>query len=110
MKFILLSMKSIELIFPFDTPRFREVWEFYKGFRAEQHRFTFKSPKSEQMALKRWFKNMTEDEAIDTIEHSIANGWRGVFPEHKNLRGTEANGTSGAQQAFELLKQRYGVL
>ena len=100
-----------QIIYPFNDPDFLEAWDFWKEYKKEQHSFKYKSVKAEQMALKRFFKNMNQDEAINAIEYSIANGWKGIFPEssgNKAIRN-QSSSASGGQQAFDLLKQRHGV-
>lgn len=73
---------------PFSSPQFAESWQTWT-----QHRREIKKPITNQSAilsLKKLAK-MTEQQAIDAINHSIANGWQGIFPPKGN---TETRPTS----------------
>ena len=59
-----------------DTEQFRRTWANWQ----QHHREIKKpiTPKSRTMALKK-LEAMGHDRAISAIEHSIANGWQGIF-------------------------------
>lgn len=60
---------------------FSEYWEIWKQYKSEQHKFKYKSPLSEQSALKKLMNlsDGNEETAILIIEQSMANGWSGLF-------------------------------
>ena len=79
-----------EISLPFDSERFAEAWGQFVKYRIEQKKKM--SPRSQRMALKK-IQNITEGEAITTIESSIANGWTGLFPDK-----TDADPETGFKQ------------
>lgn len=90
-----------EVIFPFDTPRFREVWDAWRLYRREIRK-PYRSTLSEQAALK-GLERYGEDMAIAMVERSIANSWQGIFPieEQRNGKSTfSKNGRSGLDAAI----------
>jgi hypothetical protein len=56
-------------------------WQNWKDYKATQHKFRFKSNKSEQVAIKNLLNlaNGKTDIAIAIINQSISNGWKGFF-------------------------------
>jgi hypothetical protein len=79
---------EIDLKFP---ETFRIAWDYWKNFKKEQFRFTYK-PIGEQAALEGLFEMAggSEETAKAIIKQSIKNGWRGLF-ELKDNHGTTAN-------------------
>lgn len=79
------NTKPKEIILPFNTQSFLEIWESFREHRKEiKKKMTIRS---ETMLLKK-LKEMTADEAeaIKIIEQSIANGWQGLFEIKTNKR------------------------
>lgn len=72
--------KENELIFPFPDS-FRSAWIGWLDYKKEQHRFKYKSVKSEQIAINQLYEISEGDpgEAYKIIELAIANGWKGLF-------------------------------
>ena len=59
-----------------DTPEFREAWREYIAHRRDlRHRLT---PRSARMQLRK-LAAIGPERAVAAIEHSIANGYRGIF-------------------------------
>lgn len=74
----------------FDSEVFKKQWELWKVFRKKQHKFSFISMDSENRkltALKN-LANGNEQIAIEIIQQSIDNGWKGFF-ELKKQTGDE---------------------
>lgn len=71
-----------QLIYPFDSEEFFEIWQLWKDYKKEQFRFTFKGVISEQAQLKRLGELSFGDEkyAIEIINYAISQTWRGLFP------------------------------
>ena len=71
--------KEQEVFLPFQTDVFRSQWQLWKQYRKQQHRFTYKSPASEQAALTELGKmsGSQEKKAIAILHHTMAHGWRG---------------------------------
>ena len=84
-----------QIIFPFDSDEFKEVWDLWMKFRAENKWIKYKKI-GMQAALNKLseISNGNEQEAIKIINNSIANSYRGFFEikESKNKDGfTETN-------------------
>lgn len=74
------------MIYPYQTETFYNLWAEWKEYRAKEHKFKFKSEKSEQAALIRIAEiTQTEDEARTIIINSMSNGWKGLFPLKQNI-------------------------
>lgn len=71
----------------FDDPdKASNVWTIWKEHKASQNKFTYKSSKSESIAIKDLAKkskdisgNIRAYIAQAVVERSIANGWQGLF-------------------------------
>lgn len=70
-----------ELIFPFISELFLSAWNKWKIYKKQEHKFTYKAAVTEQAALKNLEKisEKVESVAIEIIEESIANGYKGLF-------------------------------
>lgn len=92
------------VVMPYDSKKFIEAWEFWLDYKKNEHRFTYKSVKSEQVALKQLSELANnEQEAIKIIQVSIANGWKGLFKLDKN--GKESNTDPRAEQYARVLAE-----
>jgi hypothetical protein len=70
-----------EIVFPFSEPQFLSVWGAWKKYKAQEHRFRYKSAQSEQLALHQ-LHNLSGGDcraAVEIIAQSMANGWKGFF-------------------------------
>lgn len=65
-----------EIILPFETKNFKEWWSRWLEYRGEIGK-KYKSPKSEQAALKQ-LSVFDEEFSIQLIERSIAGGYQGL--------------------------------
>lgn len=78
------SKDKPELLMPFED--FEEIWQQWCEYKWEQHRFKYKSHKSEQAAL-HYLQNLSKHDrqtAIEIIGYSIANGYKGLFEQRGN--------------------------
>jgi len=73
-----VSKTEIEIIYPFNSDGFIEIWDAWKQYRKEIGK-PIKSALSEQQALLD-LQKYGEDIAIKMIRQSIANSWQGIFP------------------------------
>ena len=75
-----------QVVVPFESENFKQHWQEWKNYKKQQHRFTFKGLHTEQMQLKHLvsLSNGFENVAIEIINQSMANGWKGLF-ELKNI-------------------------
>ena len=89
-----IERKKKVIVFPFDDEGFLSHWEIWKTYKKEEHKFSFRSPTSEQAALKK-LSNLatTPQQAIAIINQSIENGWKGFFEikETQKTNGTRFN-------------------
>jgi len=86
-----------EIIYPFNSEKFSAIWKEWKLYKKSEHRFRFKSEKTEQRALKELSLIAGDEQtAIRIIERSIANGWKGLFKLDKN--GKQTNDDAKAAQ------------
>ena len=76
------------IIYPFRSNEFVDAWEGWKAYKKEERRRGYKSSRTEQTALNRLAKicNQNEGFAIETIEHSIANDYIGLYPPKQNMQ------------------------
>lgn len=79
------------VIYPFTSKRFIEVWELWKQDRKDRKIKKY-TPIGEQGALHKLFTDSGENEeiAIEIINQSICNGYQGLFP-LKNKPNTGQN-------------------
>jgi len=75
-----------KIIYPFDTETFKTQWRLWLSYKHTSHSFKYKTPESENVALKTLFTKSggNEKNAIAMINESISNGWSGLF-ELKNI-------------------------
>ena len=73
--------QSTNLVFPFDSDRFKNAWKEWKEYKRTEKRFSFKSHQSEQTALHKLHNDAEGNEqlAIYAIGTAIANGYTGIF-------------------------------
>lgn len=90
--------EKLDLKIPF-SESFTDHWIKWKDFKKKEHRFFFKSVHSEQEALNVLVKlsDGIEETAIDIIQQSIANGWKGLFA-LKHEHGKGKNGSPGSSE------------
>lgn len=84
-----------EPILPFDSENFKRTWALWLSYRSEIKQ-PYKSAKSVQAALKNLSK-YTEIVAIEMIEQSIRNQWRGIFEIKNNGTTGQGNNTNDAK-------------
>lgn len=66
--------KEIELVYPFDSEKFKTVWSVL----ISEPKWRKKTKTALQASLMKLSKH-TEEDAIQMIENSIAGGWQGLF-------------------------------
>lgn len=90
---------------PFKNSEFESAWNDWKEYKQSQHKFKFKSQKSEQTALNQLseLSKNSSDIAIKIINQSIANGWKGFF-ELKNLNNGNNKKQTGVEQLLAKAK------
>lgn len=83
-------MKNENQKLPFDTDKFREIWEEWLTYRREKH-----LPSYKPTGLKRTLSGLVrdaggnEDSAIRIIINAMEKSWQGLYPVKEN--GTVTN-------------------
>jgi hypothetical protein len=79
--------------YPFASIDFKNAWEKWKEYKRGEHKFSFKTGTSEQIALKGLYEKAkgNEQTAIRIIDRSIENGWKGLFEIHEATVVTPKN-------------------
>ena len=70
------------IIYPFDSEKFKNMWDIWKDYKRQQFNFKYKNQYSEQAELKK-LANLAQNEehtAIQHIEEAIAGTWKGFHP------------------------------
>jgi hypothetical protein len=72
-------------VLPFESEAFRKAWEEWK-----QHRKEMRKPITPLSVVKSLgdLRNMGEARALEAINHSIKNGWQGIFEPSKAKSAT----------------------
>jgi hypothetical protein len=85
---------------PFTSEHFLNKWQEWKAFKSKEYKFNYKSTQSEQAALNDLaaISNGIETTAIEIIQKSIANGWKGLFALKNTNNGASFNFTSTSTQ------------
>lgn len=80
-----------ELVLPFETETFKQAWAGWNDYRAVELRKTWKSAKSEQIALNKLGRDAgNEETAIAMIEQSIASQYQGLFELKQKHNGKQS--------------------
>lgn len=99
--------------FPFGE-NFLKFWLEWKNYKKVEHRFSYKSPQSEQSSIQDLVTKSggVEEKAIAIIQQSMANGWKGFFElkisnNGKTISGNQQKPTTNDLQAAHA--RRYPV-
>jgi hypothetical protein len=70
-----------EIIYPFETEKFKNAWELWKQYKFKEFKFKYKSSISEQAALSNLndLSGNNENIAYAIMKRSVENGWKGFF-------------------------------
>ena len=95
---IIKAQEQTELPDELDTPEFRQVWAEWI-----QHRIELKKPMKPTSAktLLTKLAKAGERKAIESITHSIANGWQGVFEPSAGSVGSQRDMFAGIKSFME---------
>lgn len=89
-----------EIVFPFDSPRFKQVWAAWIQYRNE-----IKKPYKSDMAIQAALKKLSEhpeEVAIKMLEESISNQWQGIFEIKKQNNNHNEHKQSTREQLTNL--------
>ena len=86
------EIENIDVVYPYLNDEFIQIWNQFKIYKQTEFNFKFKSTQSEQAALSKLPSEMDNvDHAIQSIKNTMANGWKGIFPDKQNNNGTKNN-------------------
>ncbi len=94
-----------KVVYPYDDKTFIAIWDQWKLYKQLEHNFKFKSKRGEQLALSQLGNNTTDSiHAQKTIINSMANGWKGLFPD-KPLKNESKKTTYSSGLKDEILSE-----
>lgn len=84
-------------------------WGRWKEYKSKEHKFKFKTPNSENLAINELFKlsSGNEQTAISIINQSITNGWKGLFAIKNQSSNQPTKRNTGAYELLEQLKSEH---
>ena len=79
--------ERFEINYIFNSDEFLKLWQIWKDYKKEQHKFQYKSKASEQAALNQLCNLSDGDEqfACKIINETMAHGWKGLENGKKSL-------------------------
>ena len=95
--------KPEKVVLPFDE-EFAKHWNLWKDYKDKELKFKYKTPQSEQAAIKELVKHGGGDKStcLEIIHKSMANGWKGLFPLKKsNNSGNRKFDINEAKRAID---------
>lgn len=89
--------ENLGIKLPFETDSFLASWNEWKVYKKQEHKFSYKSPTSEQAGLKNLFElsGGQEKKAVAIIQQSLSNGWKGLFQLKNQSNGFHKKDLSG---------------
>ena len=86
------------VVLPWNTEAFAESWKKWITYKKEEHGERYKSAKTEQQALMRLQKITDDSEAaaIEAIDHSIANQYKGIYTQNGTRKETSRDSLADA--------------
>lgn len=97
---------EVEVVMPYETEKFKKAWANWKQYKLLELSFKYKTAQSEQAALTQLGnKTISEAHAIESIEHAMANGWKGIYPQKQNTNGNKKTNKNGQQYSDEFLQE-----
>ncbi len=98
--------KKIEVVLPYESENFKNAWHNWKVYKSKEFGFKYKTVKSEQAALGK-LSNETDNEqhSIQSINNSMANGWKGIFAHKEQKNGSKKNSKNGSQYSKEFIQE-----
>ena len=102
------------LVYPWEDLEFTQQWETWKAYKKTEHKFSFKSPTSEQASLMDLQKKSSGDmkTAIAIIHQSIAQGWKGFFElqkQNQNGKFTQSTHSRLTDEQLEALARNRNI-
>jgi len=81
-----LLSNCLNIDYPFNSPKFRRTWRKWIRYKREEFNFKYKSSATQQTALNhlQTISNNDVENAIEIINRSMSNGWKGLFELRNN--------------------------
>ncbi|TDO68850.1 hypothetical protein EV143_11834 [Flavobacterium chryseum] len=101
------EIQKSEVVFPFETQKFKVQWQLWKAYKSKEHNFKYKSIQSEQASLVELtnLSNGLEETAILIMNQSMAKGWKGFFELKNNYQHGQQT-ANPTKQAYEFSVDR----
>lgn len=101
--------KENKVKMPFETQNFLNHWQLWIDYKKTHHKFSYKTPQSEQAAILNLVKicNGNESIACSVIQQSMANGWKGFFEIKNNEHAKSRVNHITDQQLNEAIIKRH---
>ena len=97
--------ENFSVVLPWHTEAFTAAWSEWLEYKKSDHRFTYKSPKSEQRALIQLQNEYSnETDAIEAIHRSIANGYKGLV--FKQRPGSRTNASRASNLKTDVNREK----
>lgn len=98
---------EIDIVYPFGYD-FKVKWGEWLDYKKKEHKFTFKSKKTEQIALNQLEElcNFNEQNAIQIINQSIGNGWKGFFKLQNQNNETTKSRNQQTNESLDYIRTR----
>jgi|SRR5882757_8412100 len=103
-------MQKTKIVNPFGD-KFQLSWDLWKLYKKEAHKFTYKSPISEQSAINGLVEMSggVEDKAVAIIKQSLENQWEGFWPIKNFQNGKQPISSNSSRQSLhDALNKRFG--
>lgn len=86
---------------------FLEHWDLWKQYKMEEFKFKYKGVISEQATLMQLSVISGSDEqvAVQIIQQSMSNGWKGLFP----IKNNNNNGTKRGTDLQQSVNQEFAA-
>ena len=96
------------VVYPYNSKQFLNTWSNWKIYKAKEFKFNYRTLQSEQAALKKLVNESdNESHAVESIEASMANGWKGIYPQKIiNEKQSNKNGLSYSTEFQEELARK----
>lgn len=93
--------------YPYESDEFMQQWQVWKNYRAQEHRFYYRSAESEQAALAELATLATDEvTAIAIIHQSMGKGWKGFFELKSNEPKSKTGTGKGRVQYSDDFKRK----
>lgn len=104
------NVTVIDIKYPFESLEFYNEWQRWIKYKKDEHRFSYKTQDSQETALNNLFKDSggRENIAIEMINQSIGNGYKGIFKLKNNNGQSDSESHQNVYDELERIKLQQG--